>query len=97
LERAATSDRPLPPAVSAATRPRAASLSCQVHATMATAVRKCPPAPPPAPRAKPLAGILAVCEAIYRFLASLKLAVISLVSLAAVLSYATFFESWYGA
>src|SRR5262245_29954751 len=35
-------------------------------------------------------------EAIYRFLASLKLAVISLGTLAATLAYATFFESWYG-
>src|SRR4051794_33386106 len=40
---------------------------------------------------------LGVCDAIYRFLASLKLAVFSLATLAAVLSYATFFESWYGA
>lgn len=35
-------------------------------------------------------------DAIYRFLASLKLAVISIATLAAVLGYATFFESWYG-
>ena len=35
-------------------------------------------------------------DAIYRFLASLKLAVISLGTLAATLAYATFFESWYG-
>lgn len=35
-------------------------------------------------------------DAIYRFLASLKLAVISISTLAAVLAYATFFESWYG-
>jgi hypothetical protein len=34
---------------------------------------------------------------VYRFLASLKLAVISLATLAATLAYATFFESWYGA
>ena len=34
---------------------------------------------------------------IYRFLASLKLAVISLTALASTLAYATFFESWYGA
>jgi hypothetical protein len=33
---------------------------------------------------------------VYRFLASLKLAVIGLSSLAALLAYATFFESWYG-
>ena len=36
-------------------------------------------------------------DAIYRFLASLKLAVISISTLAATLAYATFFESWYGA
>src|SRR5262249_20353005 len=35
-------------------------------------------------------------DVIYRFLASLKLAVFSLGSLAATLAYATFFESWYG-
>ena len=40
---------------------------------------------------------LRLCDAIYRFLASLKLAVFSLGTLAAVLAYATFFESWYGA
>lgn len=34
--------------------------------------------------------------AVYHFLASLKLAVFSLATLAAVLAYATFFESWYG-
>ena len=36
-------------------------------------------------------------DAIYRFLASLKLAVFSISTLAATLAYATFFESWYGA
>jgi len=36
-------------------------------------------------------------DGIYRFLASLKLAVFSLGSLAATLAYATFYESWYGA
>jgi hypothetical protein len=35
-------------------------------------------------------------RSVYRFLASLKLAVISLLSLAGVLAYGTFFESWYG-
>lgn len=34
---------------------------------------------------------------VYRFLASVKLAVFSLGALAATLAYATFFESWYGA
>src|SRR3984885_11066596 len=38
-----------------------------------------------------------VVDMIYRFLASLKLAVISLSTLAGTLAYATFFESWYGA
>ncbi|MBX6311566.1 MAG: cytochrome c biogenesis protein ResB [Isosphaeraceae bacterium] len=36
------------------------------------------------------------CDATYRFLASLKLAVITLTALAATLAFATFFESWYG-
>lgn len=40
--------------------------------------------------------LLQVFDAIYRFLASLKLAVLGLSSLAAVLAYATFFEKWYG-
>ncbi len=44
-----------------------------------------------------LGRLLWLCDAIYRFLASLKLAVFSLGTLAAVLAYATFFESWYGA
>jgi hypothetical protein len=43
-----------------------------------------------------LAWVLRTCDAIYRFLASLKLAVISLATLAGVLAYATFFEKWYG-
>lgn len=37
-----------------------------------------------------------VARGVYRFLASLKLAVFSLSSLSALLAYATFFESWYG-
>src|SRR5689334_1221992 len=40
--------------------------------------------------------VLRIIDATYRFLASLKLAVISLGALAADLAYATFFESWYG-
>jgi hypothetical protein len=67
---------------------------------MATAVRKpSPSVPPSAPESKPTiwGKILAVFDAIYRFLASLKLAVISLSTLAGALAYATFFESWYGA
>jgi hypothetical protein len=41
--------------------------------------------------------LAATIDAVYRFLASLKLAVVSLCCLAATLGYATFFESWYGA
>lgn len=41
--------------------------------------------------------IASVVDVIYRFLASLKLAVLSLTALASTLAYATFFESWYGA
>ncbi len=40
--------------------------------------------------------VVGAFEAVYRFLASLKLAVISLTTLAGVLAYATFFEKWYG-
>src|SRR4051812_49882552 len=49
----------------------------------------------PSPSSAP-GRVLRGIDAIYRFLASLKLAVISLATLAAVLAYATFFESWYG-
>jgi len=65
---------------------------------MATATKKSPAAPPPSP-SRPLTPnrLLRLLEATYRFLASLKLAVFSLGTLAAVLAYATFFESWYGA
>src|SRR5437868_4860974 len=78
---------------------------------MATATKKPSPSSPSTssststPRAEArgaaangvLGRVLRVCDAIYRFLASLKLAVFSLGTLAAVLAYATFFESWYGA
>src|SRR4051812_9895565 len=71
---------------------------------MATATRKHSSSSPspraegqePATRTIPGRFLLG-CDAIYRFLASLKLAVFSLSTLAAVLAYATFFESWYGA
>src|SRR5438132_4746109 len=65
---------------------------------MATA-RKKSHSPPPAPSSRPTSTPLALrlFDATYRFLASLKLAVFSLATLAAVLAYATFFESWYGA
>src|SRR3954469_21582101 len=71
---------------------------------MATATKK-PSSPPPSnssaqgkepsPSGTP-GRVLRSIDAIYRFLASLKLAVFSLATLAAVLAYATFFESWYG-
>src|SRR5690349_9031174 len=73
---------------------------------MATATKKSSsPASPPDPKRAhseiPAPGtvvgtVLWICDGLYRFLASLKLAVISLGTLAAVLAYATFFESWYG-
>lgn len=64
---------------------------------MATATKKTRMADSsPAHQAERGNPILHALDAIYRFLASLKLAVISLSSLAAVLAYATFFESWYG-
>ncbi len=66
---------------------------------MATAARKTPqltlPSPPRSSTSM-LDHILRVFDAIYRFLASLKLAVITLATLAAVLAYATFFERRYG-
>ena len=65
---------------------------------MATTVIKSSPTHGPAPSSRSLASrAFRAIDAVYRFLASLKLAVISLTTLAAVLAYATFFESWYGA
>lgn len=65
---------------------------------MATATKKSPsPSPQPLDSPSvPASRVLRLFDAVYRFLASLKLAVISLGTLAAVLAYATFFESWYG-
>jgi len=64
---------------------------------MATATKKSAEAPSASrENASWLAGAAAAVESVYRFLASLKLAVLSLGTLAAVLSYATFFEKWYG-
>src|SRR4051794_1969027 len=65
---------------------------------MATATKKTPTptSGPPVLPSRNRSGVLAAIDAIYRFLASLKLAVFSLASLASVLAYATFFESWYG-
>jgi hypothetical protein len=71
---------------------------------MATATKKIPPASPSPKRSEERVHspslfdrIARVIDVIYRFLASLKLAVISISTLAATLAYATFFESWYGA
>ena len=65
---------------------------------MATTVIKSSPTHGPAPIVSLAANrVFGAIDAVYRFLASLKLAVISLTTLAAVLAYATFFESWYGA
>ena len=70
---------------------------------MATATKKNPPAsnPPPrrgerAPTPSLLDRLAQGVDAVYRFLASLKLAVITLGTLAGTLAYATFFDSWYG-
>lgn len=69
---------------------------------MATATKKIPPSsPPPGPPerqpSRSLADRLARgIDAVYRFLASVKLAVLSIGALAATLAYATFFEKWYG-
>src|ERR1700722_1545823 len=67
---------------------------------MASAVKIATPTPPEAePRGwiSPSGWAYRAIDSIYRFLASLKLAVITLGSLASVLAYATFFESSHGA
>ena len=69
---------------------------------MATATRKNSPIPPPRAKAskaqpKPSASIVVrAFDATFRFLASLKLAVLCLSSLAATLAYGTWFNSSYG-
>ncbi len=69
---------------------------------MATATKKIPPSSPPPgrPERKPAPSLVdrlaRGVDAVYRFLASVKLAVISLGALAGTLAYATFFEKWYG-
>lgn len=65
---------------------------------MATATKKPQASAPPEtePRASVGGSILRGFDAVYHFLASVKLAVISLGTLASVLAYATFFEKWYG-
>ena len=65
---------------------------------MATTVIKSSPTNGPDPSSRSaMSRAFRAIDAVYRFLASLKLAVVSLSTLAAVLAYATFFESWYGA
>ena len=70
---------------------------------MATATKKIPPASPAPSQPGEFSGprsffdlLARGVDVIYRFLASLKLAVISISTLAATLAYATFFESRYG-
>jgi hypothetical protein len=70
---------------------------------MATATKKIPPtSPTPPSRAERtptpalVDRLVRAVDAIYRFLASVKLAVISIGAVAATLAYATFFETWYG-
>jgi hypothetical protein len=70
---------------------------------MATATKKIPPTsptPPPRPERTPTPALVdrmvAGLERIYRFLASLKLAVFSIATLAATLALGTFVEKWYG-
>ena len=65
---------------------------------MATATKKPSGTPPAIPQAGRSAGgrVLAAIDAVYRFLASLKLAVLSILSLAGTLAFATWFESTYG-
>src|SRR3954454_15925638 len=72
---------------------------------MATATKKAPvPSPSPGSPSRDSAEsrstlmdkFMGATDAVYRFLASLKLAVISLSSLAASLAFATWFESTYG-
>jgi hypothetical protein len=70
---------------------------------MATATKKIPPTsptPPSRPEWKPTPSpvdrMVAAVEGVYRFLASLKLAVFSIGTLAGTLALATFVEKWYG-
>ena len=65
---------------------------------MATATKQPSGQPPATPRGGRSAGgrILAAIDEIYKFLASLKLAVLSISGLAAALAFATWFESTYG-
>ncbi len=70
---------------------------------MATATSRSSPRPEPltdpsapAPRSKVVAGLLHVCEVIFRFLASVKLAVLCLGTLSLTLAVATKFNSAYG-
>ena len=67
---------------------------------MASAVKigtATPSEPQPKPSSSTGGWLYRLFDGVYHFLASVKLAVISLGSLAAILAYATFFESNYGA
>jgi hypothetical protein len=70
---------------------------------MATPAKKIPrttPTPPSRSERNPTPSLVdrlaRGVDGIYRFLASLKLAICSIATLAAILFYATFFEKWYG-
>jgi ResB-like family len=70
---------------------------------MATAAKRVPPSSRPpqtsldrVPAPPVFYRLTSAIDAVYRFMASLKLAVFSILTLAATLGYATFFESWYG-
>ena len=65
---------------------------------MATATRKSSPVPPSPPRSTDQAPgpIRRALDAAFRFFASLKLAVVGILTLALVLAYGTFYESWHG-
>jgi hypothetical protein len=65
---------------------------------MATARSKLAAAPPPkaSQAGDPMPWPLRACDAIYRFLASLRLAVMLIATLASVLAFATFYEKWNG-
>ncbi|GIW88705.1 MAG: hypothetical protein KatS3mg108_3029 [Isosphaeraceae bacterium] len=64
---------------------------------MATARTKLPPATPkPAPASAPDPWVLRLLDSVFRFLASLKLAIILLMTLAGVLAIGTFYEREHG-
>ena len=64
---------------------------------MATATKPSAPVPPsPAREGEPAGALRRALDATYRFCASVKLAVVSLLTLSAVLAYGTFYESRHG-